>query len=71
MTRVAAENPFAVHEGAAETWAFIERTNSFYPPETIDFTIAEQRAVYGRLCEAFFASYPEGVTAETTAIDNR
>ena len=25
MTRVAASNPFAVHEGAAETWAFIER----------------------------------------------
>ena len=25
MTRVAAENPFALHEGAAETWAFIER----------------------------------------------
>ena len=25
MTRVGAENPFAVHEGAAETWSFIER----------------------------------------------
>ena len=25
MTRVGAENPFALHEGAAETWAFIER----------------------------------------------
>ena len=25
MTRVGVENPFAVHEGAAETWAFIER----------------------------------------------
>ena len=25
MTRVAAENPFALHEGAAETWAFVER----------------------------------------------
>jgi alkylhydroperoxidase family enzyme len=25
MTRVAAANPFALHEGAAETWAFIER----------------------------------------------
>ena len=24
MTRVAAENPFALHAGAAETWAFIE-----------------------------------------------
>lgn len=52
----------------AETWAFIERTNSFYPPETTSFTIHEQRAVYDRLCRAFFAGYPAGVTAETTAI---
>ena len=28
----------------AETWAFIERTNSYYPPDTIDYTIAQQRA---------------------------
>jgi acetyl esterase len=52
----------------AETWAFIERTNSYYPPETIDFTIAQQRDVYDRMCRAFFTGYPEGVTAETTAI---
>jgi alkylhydroperoxidase family enzyme len=25
VTRVGAENPFALHEGAAETWAFIEQ----------------------------------------------
>lgn len=25
MTRVGAANPFALHEGAAETWSFIER----------------------------------------------
>jgi alkylhydroperoxidase family enzyme len=25
VTRLAAENPFALHEGAAETWAFIEQ----------------------------------------------
>ena len=25
MTRVGVENPFVLHEGAAETWAFIER----------------------------------------------
>jgi acetyl esterase len=52
----------------AETRAFVERTNSFYPPETIDFTIAEQRAVYDRMCRAFHAGHPDGVTAETTAI---
>lgn len=52
----------------AETWAFIERTNTFYPPETIDFTIDQQRAVYDRLCRAFFTGYPQGLHIETTAI---
>ncbi|RUW47489.1 alpha/beta hydrolase, partial [Mesorhizobium sp. M1A.F.Ca.ET.072.01.1.1] len=52
----------------AETWAFIEKTNSYYPPDTIDYTIAEQRAIYDRMCREFFAGYPQGVTVETTAI---
>ncbi|TPL11649.1 alpha/beta hydrolase [Mesorhizobium sp. B2-4-14] len=52
----------------AETWAFIERTNSYYPPDTIDYTIAQQREIYDRMCREFFAGYPEGVTAETLAI---
>ncbi|MBB6468295.1 acetyl esterase [Aminobacter lissarensis] len=52
----------------AETWAFIERTNSYYPPDTIDYTIAQQREIYDRMCGEFFAGYPEGVSAETTAI---
>jgi len=46
----------------AETWEFIERTNSWYPPETIDFTVAEQRDIYDRMCREFFAGYPAGVT---------
>jgi acetyl esterase len=52
----------------AETWAFIERTNSYYPPDTVDYAIEQQRAIYNRMCREFFAGYPEGVTAETTAI---
>jgi len=53
----------------AETWAFIERTNSYYPPDTIDYTIAEQREIYDRMCREFFAGYPEGVVVETSAIE--
>lgn len=53
----------------AETWAFIEKTDSFYPPDTIDQGIAEQRAVYDRMCRAFHASYPKDVSAETSAIE--
>lgn len=52
----------------AETWAFVERTNSFYPPDTIDYTIAQQRGIYDRMCREFHAGYPEGLTAETTTI---
>jgi len=52
----------------AETWAFIERTNAWYPPNAIDLTIVEQRRVYDRMCREFFAGYPDGVNAETTHI---
>ncbi len=47
----------------AETWAFIERTNAYYPPDTIDYTVEQQRAIYDRMCREFFAGYPENVTA--------
>lgn len=53
----------------AETWAFIERTDSYYPPDTIDYTIAQQREIYDRMCREFFAGYPEGITARTMAIE--
>ncbi len=52
----------------AETWAFIEKTNSYYPPDTIDYTVTQQREIYDRMCREFFAGYPQGVTAETSAI---
>lgn len=55
----------------AETWAFIERTNSFYPADTVDHGIAEQRAIYDSMCREFHAGYPENLTAETTSIGGR
>jgi acetyl esterase len=51
-----------------ETWAFIERTNSYYPPDTIDYTIDQQRDIYDRMCREFSAGHPDNVTVETTAI---
>ncbi len=53
----------------AETWAFIERTNSHYPPDTIDLDMAGQRAVYDRLCAAFHAGIPQGVSVTDETID--
>lgn len=52
----------------AETWAFIERTNSYYPPDTVGNTIERQRAIYDLMCREFFAGHPEGVKAATGAI---
>lgn len=48
----------------AETWAFIERTNDYYPPDTIDSSIERQREIYNDMCREFFAGYPDGVSAE-------
>ena len=45
----------------AETWAFIRRTKSFYPADTITFTIARQRKVYDEMCAAFHQGYPAGL----------
>jgi acetyl esterase len=53
----------------AETRAFIEKTGSYYPPDRADRTIAEQRAIYDRMCRGFHAGHPDNVQAETTAID--
>ncbi|TMV69622.1 esterase, partial [Thioclava sp. BHET1] len=52
----------------AEIWAFIRRSESFYPPETASFSLAQQRAVYDEMCRAFHAGRPEGVTSEDHAL---
>lgn len=52
----------------APTWAFIEATNAAYPPDTATLTIAEQRAIYDRMCRVFFQGYPPGVTARDEAV---
>ena len=54
----------------AETWAFIERTNTWYPPDTIDYTIAQQREIYDAMCREFFAGYPKGVTAKDSTVES-
>ncbi|WP_295076389.1 alpha/beta hydrolase [Tabrizicola sp.] len=52
----------------APTWAFIERTNASYPPDTATLSIAEQRAIYDRMCAAFDTPYPPGVTSHDQPI---
>ncbi|MDN5788452.1 alpha/beta hydrolase [Pseudorhodobacter sp.] len=52
----------------AQTWAFIRETESWYPPDAVDLTIVEQRAVYNRMCKAFHAGHPAGVVAKDDVI---
>lgn len=47
----------------AETWAFIAETARYYPPDTVEMTVADQRRIYNEMCRAFFRGYPEGVSA--------
>lgn len=44
-----------------EVRAYIARGAEFYPPNAVDLSIAEQRAVYDAMCAAFHAGRPEGV----------
>ena len=33
-----------------EIWAYMDRSDSFYPPDAVSLTIDQQRAVYNRMC---------------------
>lgn len=48
----------------AEVLAFIAKTESLYPADTVDFSIEDQRRVYDQMGEAFRVAYPAGVTSE-------
>jgi acetyl esterase len=52
-----------------EIRAFIDRTNEFYPPETIGLPVEKQRAIYNVMCRAFHHGYPVGVRARDSVID--
>ncbi|MDX8528697.1 alpha/beta hydrolase [Mesorhizobium sp. MSK_1335] len=45
-----------------ELWNYVDKINSWYPPEIVAAPIAEQRAVYNRMCVAFHQGHPGGVT---------
>jgi len=47
----------------AQTWAFIDKTESYYPPDAINLSIEGQREVYNELCRAFRCEYPKDVQA--------
>ncbi len=51
-----------------EIWAFIDRTESFYPPDTVEADIATQRRIYDKMCAAFRQERPSGITVQDEKI---
>ncbi|HFC04456.1 MAG TPA: alpha/beta hydrolase [Rhizobiales bacterium] len=51
-----------------ETWSFIRQTMSYYPVNSQNLSIAEQRECYDRLCRYFHAGYPDGVKSKDDSI---
>lgn len=50
-----------------EVRAYIARSATFYPPDAVGLSIADQRAVYDKMCAAFHAGYPDGIRATDLA----
>lgn len=50
------------------TWAFIRRTEAFYPPETAGFPVEEQRRIYDRMCAAFAHERPQGIVSRDAPV---
>ncbi|TQV75787.1 alpha/beta hydrolase [Denitrobaculum tricleocarpae] len=61
-------DPFYAPRIDEEIWAFIDRTDSFYPPDTVDADIATQRAVYDEMCAAFRQKRPSGLSVRDESI---
>lgn len=51
-----------------EIKTFIARTEAAYPPDAVNFTIAEQRAFYDKLCADFSPPHPAGVRTKDQTI---
>ncbi len=51
-----------------ETWAFIDKTQRWYPPDAVNISVHKQREAYNGLCNSFAVKHPEDVTAQDTAV---
>ena len=52
-----------------EVWAFIRRTDDWFPPESIGLPIERQREIYNAMCRAFHAGRPTDIATQDFAID--
>lgn len=68
MTHDANRDPKDYSWLPADVQAFIARTEASYPADAVNFTIAEQRDFYNKLCADFSPPYPPGVTARDVMV---
>ena len=54
-----------------ETWAFIRDSETWFPADSTTRTVDEQRKIYNAMCRAFFAGYPDGVSAKDSKIQTK
>ncbi|MCF6322584.1 MAG: alpha/beta hydrolase [Rhizobiaceae bacterium] len=52
-----------------ETWAFIEHTNTWYPPDVAAMPIEKNREIYNAMCREFFNGYPQEVVSSDQTIN--
>lgn len=53
----------------AEVLGFIDRMNGFYPPESLNLPMAENRRIYDHMSEVFREASPENVTSRTFSLE--
>ena len=53
----------------AEIWAFVAKTDRWFPPESSDLPIEQQRTIYNAMCRGFHAGRPDGVSVHDQPID--
>ncbi len=52
-----------------ETWAFIAKSDRWFPPESSDLPIEQQRAIYNAMCRGLHAGRPDDVSVRDQPID--
>ena len=51
-----------------EVWAFLDKTERYYPSDAVDLTVAQQRVVYNKMCAAFDHGRPSDITTDDVSI---
>lgn len=52
-----------------EMWAFVAESDRWFPPESSELPLTQQRAIYNDMCRSFHAGRPAGVSVADRQID--